>query len=245
MTGPSGIVDVYEGDASAARKLSGSLGAAVQRAASDGVRVIIAKCTEGRSTYTDPTTGVVRHGYVDPAWLDWYVAATMHGLPIFAYHFASATSSGTDQAQWLLQNAGAHGPVAGVVLDRESNERYGTMAPSNAMSFLRECKRVTGRWPLLYTNESDLRAMVASLPAPDVLDLKGVPLWVACWANRAPITPWPWTLWQYQGAGSGPNERPSDAAVYPASYDGLGHVDASVAASSEDLAGLLIQASAT
>jgi hypothetical protein len=113
-----------------------------------------------------------------------------------------------------------------VAYDKEHNPDGPTVTMDHVRQFAQTFFDATGRWPAYYSNTSDLKDDIA----PDDI-LRNCLLWVAAYGNYVEgiNTPWPWSIWQYQGAGSGTNERPHDASLYPETWDGVGKVDGNIA----------------
>lgn len=165
-----------------------------------GDRFVWSKATEG-TYYTDST-------YFAQQYNGSYQAGLIRG----AYHFAIPNdSTGAAQADFFVANGGgwsADGHTLPGMLDLENNpyaggECYGlTHAQMVAwvVSFDNEYRRLTGRFPVLYTNGSfwDTCTGGSSLAAVDPLD-------VAAWGPSPSPLPGGWgtaTVWQYTDANS-------------------------------------------
>ena len=200
MTGPlcTGILDVHHAD--------GAVDAAAMKAG--GITALIHKATQGKD-------------WRDPAFVATVTRARDAGLLVGAYHFASGSSGGAQQADYFLSVAG---PDVLLALDWESNPNAtsGDMTPDNARRFVERVREVTGRWPLFYSGASRLRSL--NLHAGDVLG--NCPLWIAQYGEAPKAVPaaWPaWSLWQYSDVGYGPADR----RMYPRDTPGVRVADRS------------------
>lgn len=187
-------------------------------AKADGITGVVAKCTQGKD-------------YVDPTWIKWHAACAAMGLDFGAYHFASNTEPGEDQADWFMKNVDAAGcdpATTALMLDFERNPDHAlTMTVPMARAFAKRIKERLGFFPLLYGDQSFLSQIV------DPHDPLGAcPLWPAVYGGSGPRIPlaWAkWTLWQYTdgkyAASVGPRETPGfsrmDRSVYRGTADEL------------------------
>ena len=147
-----------------------------------GVQAIIHKCSQG----------VV----LDLAYATRRAAAIPSGLLWGAYHFGVASQDPVKQADFFLSMS--HQPKI-MALDWEWN-KADTMSEPAAALFVERIFKMTGRWPLLYTSQSFLRAIIgARATAPDA-NLTNCALWVTGFSGN-PIIPWPWSgrwkIWQH------------------------------------------------
>jgi len=206
----TGILDVshWEYDS-----LHGRIADALARAKDDGIRVVIAKATQGKD-------------YVDPSWPKWARAVQDAGLVLGAYHFGSNTSPGDQQSLFFLERVMREVDNADRVilaLDFERNPTPSrTMSLSDARTWLYCTAYNTERRPLLYGDSSFLSQI------SDRNDALGeFPLWVAAYGNRRPRIPpaWRrdgWTLWQYTDGPFGPDDQvawPRRVAGFPSQLD--------------------------
>jgi GH25 family lysozyme M1 (1,4-beta-N-acetylmuramidase) len=167
---------------------------------SPGVRFAITKATE--SDYYESVTFV-----------DQYEGAYEAGLIRGAYHFAVPDDSdGATQARWFVENGGdwvADGWTLPGVLDIEYNP-YGDddcydFSKAEMIAWIEDFRdtytALTGRPPMVYTNQDWWNRCVGTSSLPDTL-----PLWVAYWGSSSePPLPSGWddyTFWQYTAEGS-------------------------------------------
>lgn len=105
-----------------------------------------------------------------------------HGLRFGAYMFARDTSWGsiTDQVEFFVQCVGGYIDRAVLVLDWE-NTNYSSVQgdPGLCLAFLDAIRSRTGKTPLLYTSQSEVRYNDYS-----AVQAAGYPLWGACYLNR-------------------------------------------------------------
>jgi GH25 family lysozyme M1 (1,4-beta-N-acetylmuramidase) len=166
--------------------------------AADGISFAIAKASEG--TY-----------YTDDAFWGEYDGAADAGLIHGAYHFAAPDdSSGAEQADYFVDNGGdwsADDITLPGTLDIEYNPYGDTcydLSKSAMVAWIRdfddEYLRLTGRYPMIYTNYDWWNTCVGSSAfASDN------PMWVAQWSGSSPTLPTGWTdytFWQYSATGS-------------------------------------------
>src|SRR5437016_7904708 len=173
------VIDLYHGD-----KVSVDFSVVK----SNGIAAVILKATQGT-------------GFTDPAFAPRHADARAAGLLVGAYHFMDATSP-IEQMAHFLSVVGDTDDIQ-LVVDFESFERSQPTA-SQAAAAVTMVKRVTGRWPVLYTGRY-------VLSSPNSI-LSQCPLWLAEYGSR-PICPpgWPqWKLWQHTDGrvGSGPTTVP-------------------------------------
>lgn len=161
-------------------------------------------------------------GYVDNMARLRRSQAAAAGLRWGAYHFGTGHDA-TAQADAFLK---AVGNTAGVLLalDYEPNPTGTRMTLEQARTFVTRIHAVTGRWPLFYAMDSevkDIRWTGADDP------LRQCPLWVARYGDAlttpGPIGAWPyWTLWQYTQTGHVPGVDGSvDRSRFNGTWDNL------------------------
>lgn len=174
-----------------------------------GLQAVLAKVTQGRD-------------YHDPGWFGTRRAADALGLPLKGYAFGSNSSSGRQQARFLVSEIGLQ---IGGALDWEWNPDHegGDMPLDHAEEFADEFSQITGKLPLVYTSLQWVQREKggANRPKPDSI-LGRCPLWL-CWYGPpgAMVIPAPWTeaaLVQYTNGRFGP----SDTATFPRAMLGLG-----------------------
>lgn len=188
----TGIVDLHHGDTTVN----------VRELVKGGVRAVIHKATEGQD-------------FRDKSFARQVERFRAEGLLIGAYHFANGNGDGADQAEHLLRTVGADVENTVLALDWEANptSKFGDMTLENVRRFVERIHARTGRWPVLYSFTSYLRAHLG----PDTVDpvLARCPLWQAQFGERprAPASR-TWAriaLWQYTNGHDGPR----DQATYP------------------------------
>jgi lysozyme len=159
-------------------------------AVDDGIRGVIHKASEGAA---QPAREVPRYNERRQ------IAADI-GLLWGAYHFIRPGKI-LDQAHRFVDLA-EPGVNTLLALDHEDPR----VPLRDAVAFLQEVHRETGRMPKLYSGHV-LKEQLARVGADVVEFLKGVPLWLAQYgaAPSWPATVWraPW-LWQFTGDGQGP-----------------------------------------
>lgn len=193
----------------------------IANAAKQGLGAVWAKASQGKD-WTDPTFTLFMQEAKD--------ARVLRG----AYHFASGSSDGRQQADWFLSHIGPGMGDVLLALDWEHNPdtANGDMTLEDAEAFVSRIHELTGRWPVLYSGLDFL--LTHHIPTTSVL--RNCPLWLACYGPEPMHVPAPWTvwdLWQYTDWKSGPNDK----VTYPRDTPGLGvRVDRS--AFRGDLAGL-------
>ena len=122
------------------------------------------------------------HGGIDPTFDGFASTAEQHGLRLGAYMFARDTSHGSvaSQVDLFVRAVGRHMPHCVVVLDWEDTSYSHVQGnPGLCRRFLDEIARRTGKTPMLYTSQSEVRWN----------DYQGIhdagfPLWGACYLNR-------------------------------------------------------------
>lgn len=161
-----------------------------KRVKAAGKTFVFAKASQG-ATYRDSTFTSNIQG------------ARAAGLFVGAYHFLTATSSVTAQAEashfvTVMQSVGAMDLPP--VMDYENNPNSLTTQQINtvALTFLQEVERLSGHRPIVYTGNSFGQNFNATLGIYD--------LWIARYSSSG-IAPkdtaaWKqWTFWQYSDAG--------------------------------------------
>ena len=166
--------------------------------AADGVQFALAKATQS-------------DWYVDSEFADNYAGARAAGLMFGGYVFAIPDESdGASQADFLVENGGdwvADGYTIPGVLDIEYNPNGNTcydLSRSEMAAWVRdfddEYIALTGRAPLIYSNQDWWNTCVGASDIPDT-----APLWVAYWSTGSPALPTGWedyVLWQYADDGA-------------------------------------------
>lgn len=168
--------------------------------AAEGIRFVGIKLTE--STY-----------YTNPFYRSDARAASAAGLAVLPYVFANpAAASGTRTALFAVRavRTPALRGRPPLVIDLENDpykknrDCYGMRARRTITwisSFIAAVRKLTGRWPIIYTTAAWWRECTS-----DTSGFPHDPLWLALY-GRAPAVPahWGrWTFWQYSGGGQVP-----------------------------------------
>lgn len=186
--------------------------------AGDGIKFAYIKATGGTE-------------YLDGEFDDNYASSYNAGIIRGAYHFARPNYSGpVQQARFFVNNGGgwsADGMTLPPMLDMEYNPSGGDCyGLSDAQmvdwiaGFSNEVKRLTGRYPAIYTSTSWWKLCTGNSGAFNSTNA----LMIAHWASDPnPLPNWPfYTIWQYTSKGSvagiGGNV---DRDVFNGSYDRL------------------------
>lgn len=172
----------------------------------NGARFAYIKATEGDS-------------YVSPAFSNQYVGATEAGMIRGAYHFAIPTlnSSGAAQARYFIANGGgwsADGRTLPGLLDIEYNpysslgDMCYNLTPAQMRSWIKsfvdEYRRITGRYPAVYSTAHWWNTCTGYSSAFNYL-----PLHLASYAPTPGAMPAGWStydLWQYSAEGPFPGD---------------------------------------
>lgn len=198
-------------------RLHGGYGPGLAKAKAAGIAGVICKATQGQDWRDGTFARIV-------------TAARGAGLVVGAYHFASGSSDGAQQADHFLSTVAPLFTGGSIVLalDWEGNpdRTNGDMTPENARRFVQRIHDRTGVWPLLYSGTSYLGSHLGRAPCPI---LGQCPLWAAQYGeepgdSRVQDSWHDWTLWQYTNGGSGPR----DQRRYPRKTPGIGGCDRSV-----------------
>lgn len=174
-----------------------------QQARAKGAKFVYIKATEGTH-------------YKNPHFRQQYAGAKAAGILRGAYHFARADkSSGKAQAAYLVRNGGEWRRGGGTLppaLDLEA--AYGKtchgLSPARMRGWIRsfsdEIRRLTGRYPTLYTNNGWWRQCTGNTTA----FARTHALWLADWSGKAGPVPGGWrarTIWQYANKGRLPGDQ--------------------------------------
>ena len=165
--------------------------------ADDGIKFAYIKATGG----TD---------FVDQQFDDNYKGAYAHGIMRGAYHFGRPDQSGpVEQARFFVRNGGgwsADGMTLPPMLDMEYNpsgpECYGLNDARMIgwiQGFSDEVKRLTGRYPVIYTTTNWWQTCTGDSGAFN----QNNPLMIAKWGDKPePLPNWPYhSIWQYTSSG--------------------------------------------
>jgi lysozyme len=181
-------------------------GARIDLAAQSGLVAVVAKCTMGKD-------------WLDPSFHDFRDATLAAGLPLGAYHCATGTSAGDDQADWFLSKLPA-GALPCVDWETWSS---GAAPCATVEAFAARVEARLQRLPVLYTSKSFV--VGSRVPKPGSI-LARCPLWVCSYAAKgtapqhfpvAGLSP-DWFLWQYTDGHYGP----TDVQTFPRTTPGLG-----------------------
>lgn len=119
----------------------------------------------------------------DPTFDDFAWTARNCGLRLGAYMFARDLSYGSvsEQVRFFMESLGQHRDACVLVLDFEDTNYNSHVQgdPWLAKAFLDEIRAQSGKMPLLYTSQSEVRYNDYSCCAN-----AGYPLWGACYLNR-------------------------------------------------------------
>lgn len=165
--------------------------------AADGIKFAYIKATGGTS-------------FIDQQFDDNYQQAYEHGIIRGAYHFARPNYSGpVKQARFFVRNGGGWSPdgmTLPPMLDLEYNpsgpDCYG-LSDAQMVDWVRgfsdEVKRLTGRYPVIYTTANWWKMCTGNSGAFN----KTNPLMIANWGpDPYPLPNWPFhTIWQYTSRG--------------------------------------------
>ncbi len=168
--------------------------------AAEGIRFVGIKVTE--STY-----------YTNPFYKSDARAASAVGLAVLPYAFANPAAANGTSTAWFAVRAVRTPVLRGrppLVVDLE-NDPYkknrdcygmrGRRMISWISSFTTTVRKLTGRWPIIYTTAAWWRECTS-----DTRGFPHDPLWLALYGS-APYVPaqWArWTFWQYSGGGHVP-----------------------------------------
>ena len=167
---------------------------------SKGKRFAYVKATEGTS-------------YTNPYFSQQYTGSYNVGMIRGSYHFARPDgAAGSKQAKYFVNHGGGwskDGKTLPGALDIEDNYAggrcYGNTDAQNlawVKSFAKEYKKLTGRYPVIYTNGPFWKDCVGN----STYFKSTSPLWLAYYSSKAPTT-FPggytyYTFWQYSGSGT-------------------------------------------
>ena len=163
--------------------------------------------------------------FVDKAFARVMPRLKVHGLLAGAYHFANAGDPAR-QAEHFLRTVAPY-PEALLILDCETapaGSKLGTMSAAQAAVFVKLVRERTGRWPVFYTYESLLFAMMKAATPEDRATLGRCPLWIAKYGPPPKAMPaawgaWAdWSMWQYS---SSVENGPADKVRYPRGVPGF------------------------
>ena len=179
-------------------------GADVAAAARAGLLALWAKTSQGRD-------------WLDPTFAEWEKAARENSLLFGAYHFASGSSDGRQQADFFLAHVNPLTTLLALDWENNPDTKNGNMSLANAELFVSRVREMTGRWPVLYSGRSFLDEHAIARSSV----LGHCPLWLAQYGEEPKHIPSPWDafdLWQYSDVANGPH----DQVRFPRETPGLG-----------------------
>jgi len=213
-----------------------------KKIAADGAKFAIIRATRGVSPVDgDP------NAYVDKYFAVNREGARANGLIQGAYHFASPhRSDGATQANFFIDNGGGwtrDGKSLPGALDME-RDPYATLpkvkglrqdcynlTPEQMINWIRDFSRQyfkrTGRYPMIYTNQSWWKNCTSSEKEPNgtaAFNLTN-PLWVANYREKVTAPAMPggfdkYTFWQFWNGDDKP-KFPGDQNLFPGTYQQL------------------------
>lgn len=164
-------IDCYHGDGDV--QMHALLGA--------GVQFLYVKASQGT-------------GYIDPAYADNAARARSVGILTGAYHFFDPAADPLEQAAHFLSVAPV---VKGDLIHCLDSETSAPNAGAATFACAQEMKRLTGRWPCIYSGDSMFTDELLSHFSPP----ENYFLWIARYGH-APVNVY--NIWQYSEAGSVP-----------------------------------------
>ncbi len=183
-----------------------------------GIRFVSVKVSEG-TYYRNPY-------YRSDVW-----AAAAAGLAVMPYAFANpAQAGGAPTARYAIRVTGSlRGPARlPLVIDLENDPYragahcYGLRGGKGAMirwiaGFVSEARRLTGKWPVIYTSASWWGECTGGTSR-----FRRDPLWLAAYGGTRPaaLATWGhWTFWQYNNVGRLPGIGTVDLDYYQPTGD--------------------------
>jgi GH25 family lysozyme M1 (1,4-beta-N-acetylmuramidase) len=181
-----------------------------QEIARQGARFVSVKATEG--TY-----------YRNPYYGSDTKAAKAAGLVVLPYVFANpAADAGAPTARYAVAVTGKHGPSGTpLVVDLENDpykkkkDCYGVSKTETVKwigGFLGTARKLTGRWPIIYTTAAWWNECTGG-----TTKFTHDPLWLAAFGASKPSVPSPWSrwaFWQYSDNGKLAGIGPVDLDYY-------------------------------
>ena len=213
-----------------------------KKIAADGAKFVIIRATRGTSPVDgDPGAYVDKYFQVNQA------GARANGLLQGAYHFASPhKSDGATQANYFVDNGGGwtrDGKSLPGALDMERDpyaelpkvqglrQDCYNLTPQQMIDWIRAFSRQyfarTGRYPMIYSNQSWWKNCTSSPQEPTgtaAFDLTN-PLWVANYKEKVTAPAMPggftkYTFWQFWNGNDKP-KFPGDQNLFPGTYQQL------------------------
>lgn len=158
-----------------------------------GIRAIIHKSSQAASSK-------------DPEYAKRRPRAAAVGILWGAYHFGTLKADPVKQAEHFVATVGekdAEDPAVLLCLDWEGNAKD-TMNRKGAEAFVSHVKKLTGKFPVLYSGHAFINAQMDRVN-PNETVLSNCKLWLARYGPKPPQAPraWSsWDLWQYSSAGN-------------------------------------------
>lgn len=153
-----------------------------------GVEIVYIMTTEGT-------------GFVNPYLDSFYSGAKANGLKVGFYHYFLGSDNPIEQANYFASKIGDKVPDCRLALDLESANGLGATAlTTNAIAFLHQVEKLTGKAVVVYTYTSFARNNIDSR-------LGVFPLWIAEYGVDTPESNPAWDSWigfQYSSTGSVP-----------------------------------------
>ncbi|WP_198653869.1 GH25 family lysozyme [Actinocorallia populi] len=210
--------------------------------ADDGARFAIIRATRGVSPVDgDPNAYVDKYFAVNQA------GARANGILQGAYHFASPhRSGGAPQADFFVDNGGGwtrdgkslpgaldmeRDPYADLPKVKGVRQDCYNLKPDQMINWIRDFSRQyfvrTGRYPMIYTNQSWWKNCTSSEAEPNgtaAFNLTN-PLWVANYKEKVTVPAMPggfekYTFWQFWNGNDKPL-FPGDQNLFPGTYKQL------------------------
>lgn len=170
-------------------RYQGRIDYAAARAA--GVRFVFIKGTEGKD-------------YLDPMFGENWRRAREAGMPRGAYHFMTWCSLASEQAAWFVRNIPNDPDALPPVLDLEWNSDSSCRNRLSREEMLEKVRVMlaameahTGRLPIIYTDISFHRDILAGQPFPNTFWLRST----AAEPDERFRQQRPWTFWQWTQTG--------------------------------------------
>lgn len=165
-------------------------GVPLKTAKQQGVRFVIAKCTEGTS-------------WVDNTFEGYKLESKNKFLPFGGYMYWRVIYDAARQAAHFVDTLEETELPPIVDIERYNNVQYGTSIPlrpigtnvNHLKAVLVEIERLSKRKPMIYTNYNSWRVLMGDNPM-----INDYGLWVANYGRATPYLPIPattWKLWQF------------------------------------------------
>lgn len=155
-----------------------------------GIDYAFLKATEGLS-------------YVDSSFASRWATLKSVGLIRGAYHFFHPSKGAIQQANFFANVVGPHLEAGDMpcAVDWESTDGVPALADTiNAMTFIKEVERITGKRVIIYSGPYFLSLLPGLSPA-----FEAHPLWVSNYGVSCPSVPSPWKNWTFWQGGQRSN----------------------------------------